>query len=306
MLWLTLVFLAQPASADEPSVNFGGSVQSDLRFRLFADQDATGPWYAPPDVPPDILRNQNTFNVNVKAKSGDYRGVVDLDFVLMGYPGEFGSLDDLSKRQVVEPHRIETRALYFEARDLFVNGLDLRVGHQIVQFGVGDQFNPTNTFNPNDVEDVLLFGDQMANMMVRADYAMGNWTATGVLIPVFKPSLIPSTGPLALTAIPRLPFYEDELRWRIHSESALGESLGYPTVIGDVIINTPEASLENMQFGFALGGFIGMQDLAFTYYNGFADIPGAVRTHTDQVTGEQCRNDNGTNCINGVLSNTVT
>ena len=37
--------------------------------------------------------------------------------------------------------------------DAGVSGLDLKVGHQVVQWGVGDQFNPTNTLNAENLED---------------------------------------------------------------------------------------------------------------------------------------------------------
>ena len=60
--------------------------------------------------------------------------------------------------------------MYIEARDLFVKGLDFRIGQQLVQWGVGDQFNPTNTLNANDVEDPLLFGEQQANLMALLEY----------------------------------------------------------------------------------------------------------------------------------------
>ena len=300
--------LGSVAVAQETTFDFSGRIQSDLRFRVLTHKDPVGPWYAPPEPPPDIIRNQNFLNTRMVAKNGKFRGVADIDIMLDGYPGPFEDLSDLSYRPVHEPIRLEADALYFEGRDLFVKGLDLRLGQQIVQFGVGDQFNPTNTFNANDVEDVLLFGDQMANIMARLDYAIGNsWTATAVLIPVFQPSLIPTTGPLALTEISRLPFQSDELRWRIHSEAALGkEAYGYPTIVGPVNILTPEPTPANMPFGFNLGGWVGMHDVAVSYYNGFADIPVSTATHTVQEVGEICKGPKERYCYDGLLVNDVT
>jgi hypothetical protein len=294
------------AQAQETKFDFSGRFQSDLRFRLLTGTDPVAPWWAPPDLPPNILRNQNVVNTRMVAKNGKFRGVAEFDFVLDGYPHEITALSQLSDRTVIEPLRIEAHALYIEGRDVGVKGLDLKIGQQIVQFGVGDQFNPTNTFNPNDVEDVLLFGDQMANIMARADYGIGNWTATGVLVPVFKPSLIPATGPLALSAIERLPFQSEELRWRIHSEASLGKTLGYPTIVGPVNVDLPEPSPETMQFGFNLGGFVGMHDVSMSYYNGFGDVPLATATHTTQEVGEICKGPKERHCINGLLVNEVT
>ena len=306
-MWVGLVVAWMGlAEASEPEYSFAGRIQHDLRFRILEERDPTGPWYDPPQLMPGINRNQLMLNTKFKVKSGRFRGVSDLDLVMIGYPATLNTLGDLSNRTLLEPYRLEFHGLYVEGRDMLVPGLDLRIGQQKVQFGVGDQFNPTNTFNPNDVEDVLLFGDQMANIMLRADYALGNWTATGVAIPVFKPSLIPSTGPLALASISRLPFYEEELRWRIHSEADLGKQLGYPTVIGDVKIQQPEPSLENMQYGFNIGGFVGMHDVALSYYNGFADVPIAVASHTTQTTDPRCRGRFEQQCIEGELLNNVT
>lgn len=329
VLWFAALGLAA-----EPTVDFSGRLQTDLRFTvlqptmegttgLFAPEPppahpnkavGSGPWFNPTQRPPSVVRNQNLLNVNLLAKSGNYRGRVDADLVMTGYPGvlgqpgQFYTLGDLSNRAMLEPVRLETHAMYLEARDLFVRGLDLRVGQQLVQFGVGDQFNPTNVFNPNDVEDVLQFGEQMGNIMARADYALGNWTATAVLIPVFKPSLIPATGPLALTKIPRLPFYEDDLRWRVHSEAALGRLQGYPTEVGEVNLQLPEATPANMPFGFNLGGMVGSHDLAVMYYNGFADVPIPTASHTTQEIFAEplCHGPSGIQCINGMLSNRVT
>ena len=312
---LIAVFMASGAHAQDAEVDMRGRFQSDLRFRVFHLDDPEGPWFNPNPPPPGVIRNQNMVNVNMLAKSGDFRGRADVDVVMtgypgnIGYPGEFNQLGDLASRSVLEPVRFETHSMYLEGRDVFIKGLDIRVGQQLVQFGVGDQFNPTNVFNPNDVEDVLMFGEQMGNIMARADYWLGgNWTATAVLIPVHKPSLIPQTGPLALTKIPRLPFYEDELRWRVHSEARLGRLQGYPTVIGDVNIQMPEASVQNMPFGFNLGGSIGMHDVAVMYYNGYADVPTATQTHTSQQVFDEplCQGQYGIKCINGLLVNEVT
>ncbi len=314
MLGLGALLFGAVAMAEEPSVDFGGRIQSDLRFRIFHLDEGSGPWFNPNPKPAGVVRNQNMVNLNMLAKSGKYRGKVDMDVVMTGYPGNIGypgevnKLSDLSSRSVLEPIRLETHAMYLEARDVGLKGLDLRVGQQLVQFGVGDQFNPTNVFNPNDVEVVLMFGEQMGNIMARADYALGNWTLTAVLIPVFKPSLIPQTGPLALTQIPRLPFYEDDLRWRVHSEAYLGKTLGYQTVVGDVNIDLPDTSVENMPFGFNLGGFVGTHDIAVMYYNGYADVPQATASHTSQeiFAEPMCRGEFGQQCINGLLRNNVT
>ena len=298
-----LVALSSATSqAQSPSIEFGGLIQSDLRFRILMDKDDPGPHYAPVEPLPQILRSQNLIKAKVLAKSGDFRGVADIDFVMTGYPLPVDDLQGLTLRQNLEPIRLETHAMYFESRNFLTKNLDLRVGQQLVQFGVGDQFNPTNTFNPNDVEDVLLFGDQMANIMARLDYTIQSWTLTGVLIPVFKPSLIPSSAPIGLSMVERLPFTEDDLRWRVHAEREAGVGFGFPVVVEQVTPNYPEPNLKNMQWGLRAGGMVGTQDLGLSYYRGFADIPVPVSTHTSQEIGEIC-NDRGNQCVDGRLIN---
>ena len=229
-----------------------------------------------------------------------------MDVVLTGYPASMSDVDDLSYRERIDPHRLEIHSLYIEGRDL-LPGMDLRIGQQLAQWGVGDQFNPTNNANANDVEDRLLFGDQLGNFMVRADYSMFmNWVFTGLVIPVFKPALLPSSGRLGLASVDRLPFWEDESRWRVHAERETAAMLfDTPTVVGTVDPNLPDPSFGNMQYMLRLGGWIGMQDVAVSYYKGFSDVPVATTTHTSQVVGEQCNPADEEDCIQGLLYNTV-
>ena len=148
--------LMSMATAAEPEIDFSGRFQTDLRFRVTEINNS--PWYSPTPYQPEVVRNQNIFKGRVEAKSGKFSGVAELDFVMIGTPDLVTGLDALSSRRTLDPFRIEAHAMYIEARDLFVKGLDFRIGQQLVQWGVGDQFNPTNTLNANDVEDPLLFG----------------------------------------------------------------------------------------------------------------------------------------------------
>jgi len=292
------------APSEELKVELGGQFQSDLRFRL--DTPDVGTWYNEADPIPGIARNQNLLKIKLNAESGRFAGVADIDLVFMGYPAQMDGISGLSQRQVIDPHRLEAHSLYIEGRDVFP-GMDLRIGQQLAQWGVGDQFNPTNTANANDVEDRLLFGDQLSNFMVRGDYTMfSNWTLSGLLIPVFKPALVPSSGVLGLMEVERLPFWEDEMRWRVHAErETAAELLTTPTVVSQVNPNMPESSLGNMQYMFRLGGWVGMQDVAVSYYNGFADVPQATTTHSTLVNNPECNPADEEECISGILHNTV-
>ena len=102
---------------------------------------------------------------------------------------------DLQNYNAVAPFTFEPQQLFVKGRDLFFKGFDLTVGNQIILWGVGDQFNPTNNLNANDLRDPLLFGKQQPNFMVKADYwARENLSFSAVLVPVFKPALLPASS----------------------------------------------------------------------------------------------------------------
>lgn len=290
---------------DPQVVDIGGEIVTDLRFATDEAPTAAFPQEAPVATA-DIPWSRTSLRVDGQARTGRFRAVFDVEGILLGAPQSGFGLAGLSDPLVVDPVRAEVDALYVEARDLLWRGMDLRVGQQLVQFGVGDQFNPTNTVNPNDVEDPLRFGEQAGNLMVRMDLTRGLTTLTGVLVPVMKPALVPASAPWGLTEIDRLPFVDPDLRWRLHAEKASAEDFGYPTVVSSTVVESPSADPANMQFFARLGTTVGSQDLGISYYHGFADTPVATATHTTQVTDPQCDPDRADACIDGVLSNAVT
>jgi hypothetical protein len=302
---------AAPAAPSQVSVGqfrftIGGYVQYDLRFR--PKRLEYGSYYQ--DVPDlsTLSRNELMTKLRVGAKTGNYGLQADVDFVIRAYPAA-EKLSELSQYNRVSPFRFEMHDLYLYGRDLFgAKGLDLRIGQQKVMFGVGDQFNPTNTINANDLEDILLFGDQVGNLMVRADYSpLWNLTFTGILIPVFKPAVLPSTGYLAQTP-DRYPFINDDLRYNLAAEQAFAaDNLGYPTIVRDVSLEHPEFSAANMQGFVRVAASLGGQDLALSYYNGRSDIPQPIKNTTSQEANAVCEDpdDPESECVNGVLASDV-
>lgn len=292
--------------------SFGGYGQYDLRFRPIVKD--FGPWYADQPDPPFLARNDFMIKVRGKVSHKKYGAQVDVDFAARAIPKPKG-LDDLSAYNSVSPFRVELHDLYVYARDLFgAKGLDVKIGQQKALFGVGDQFNPTNNVNANDLEDILLFGDQLGNAMIRADYSpLWNLTFTGILVPVFKPALLPNTGYLAQTP-DRYPFVDPQLRYNLAAEQAAGDQLfGYPTIVRSVALEMPELSAKNMQAFARIGGQLGGQDIAISYYNGFSDIPQPIRNTTTQVQAPACQDGSdpasppeGVACIDGVLASDVT
>src|SRR5262249_2326358 len=151
----------------------------------------------------------------------------------------------------VAPFSFEPQSVYVEGKNLFLKGLDLRVGNQTVLWGVGDQFNPTNNLNSDDLRDPLLFGKQQPNFMVKADYWINKtFSISGVLVPIFKPALLPMSATLGAADIQRMPFLDDTIRHRIESQFGYAAGLGYPTVVNSLTPVLPGPSADNMQFAF--------------------------------------------------------
>ena len=159
--------LAGGQARAEIEFNWGGHIKSDLRFRI--EEKRTGGWYDEYVLPVGVSRNENAAKLKMDVISGGWAGVLDLDFVFVGISEDVRNLGNMSLRGDVDPYRIEAHALFIEALDLF-EGFDLRIGYQKLLWGVGDQFNPTNNLNADDMEDELLFGDQQANAMIRLDW----------------------------------------------------------------------------------------------------------------------------------------
>lgn len=299
--------VAKPAFADdELSIKTRGRMQGDFQLRI--EDKSTGPYYDRHALPAGPEWARATFALGIDASYRQFKGVADLEIVANGFSTDVGGIGDLARMEKVDPVRIEVRNLYAEARNLFVDGLDLRVGQQVISWGVGDQFNPTNNLNPDDLRDRLLFGTQAGNFMLKADYwPVPDLAVTAVLVPVFKPALLPQSAVLGPAAIDRLPFVSDPLRWRTEAEMAASGLLGYPTIVEAANVELPERNLDNMAETVRIAGSIGGQDLALSYYRGRHDFPVPIANHTrlDRMAA-QCDPNSPSDCINGRLATTVT
>ena len=181
-------------------------------------------------------------------------------------------------------------------------GLDLKIGHQVVQWGVGDQFNPTNTLNAEKLDDPLKFGEQLPNLMVRADYALAPmWTLSGVVVPVFRPSSLPESSRIGIAFIDRMPVIEDQVRRDLQAKQAFSRDLGFPTIVDQINLSLPEASFGNMAAMARIAGAIGMTDVALSWYSGRSDMPQAIRNYTTLAATPQCHPERPEDCIKGYM-----
>ncbi len=293
-------------------LQWSGSVLTEVHYRTA--EMVMGAHYDRRVLPQQFSRNENSLNLRLRAGSDSIHGVADLDFDWMGFAENLSDLTHLGAPEIVSPYRLQAHELYVQGTDLFVSGLDLRLGQQTVAWGVGDQFNPTNNLNSSDLENVLLFGRQVANLMARVDYAITDiWSVSAVAVPIFKPALLPATGPLALTAVDRLPFLSEDLRWRLHSERELGRRVStsnpgddYPTVVTKITPVLPESTPENAQWALRIVGTMANQDVALSYYRGRTDFPVAVQNRVSQTNRAVCDPEFPEQCTLGFLETEVT
>ena len=295
-----LLTVCLPGRAAAVEVDFSGKIQTDLRLRPTSID--VGPYYGRLSIGSGVALNQNLLRAKVVAKEGNFTGVADLEFIWLGYSREIQDVTDLSRVDKVSPYFLRVKNLFVEAKDLGVKGLDLRVGQQVVAWGAGDQFNPTNNLNSTDLYDPLLFGELVPNLMVRMDYAFkGKWTLSGVLVPIFKPAILPSWGGIATAFPDRNPLTDDALRQRIQVEQAAAAVLGYPAVVGGAMPVLPKTSFNNMQGSVRLAGVIKEQDVALSYYVGRTDMPHPYLNVSHQVPGRVCDPTDATSCIDGTM-----
>lgn len=311
-------------AAAQFELSWGGRIQTDIRFRI--DDKELGDYWQRFELPLGIDRNENIFKLKLDASADRFSAVVDVDFVVIGIDSGVEEFGDLTLRRKIDPFRIEFHAAYLEAFDLFTEGFDVRLGMQKLMWGMGDQFNPTNNINADDVEDPLLFGDQQANIMLRVDYSpVDELQLTAVLVPIFRPALLPSSALLGIAAVDRLPPADLDVVHRLvveqrAAELPFDESIGYPTVVAKTQIDMPDISFDNMQFAFQLATVIGDQDISLNYYYGRNDVPIPIHNHTTQVTAEGgpyvpntdaytpylCDPEDSSRCVSGLLQTETT
>ncbi len=298
------VLLAAPSVFAEIQLNWSGMIRTDIRFRV--NDISVGKWYDRTDAGPGVSRNDNLFRLKLVADAGRFAGVAEVDFSYYGFALGLEGFEDIYRQEVIDAFRIEARAAYIQANNLLIDGLDLRIGQQVVAWGVGDQFNPTNVVNAPDLEDPLLFGEQLANVMVKLDYSpKGDLVFSALMVPVFRPALLPRTAPLGLSFAERLPFTNSALRYRVHTESWFVARQGFPTSVEGAQVITPDFSLENIQWAGRIAGNVLGQDLALMFYYGRSPIPQSFISVATLDSRARCNPIDPTDCIEGMVQSTT-
>ena len=257
-------------------IKFGGQIASDIRFRLGGEE-------VPPPSPTATVpypsqqrllkygfsRNENLIKAQLTLSICDrVKAVADVDFYWYGY-SDVNDIDAATLHERVDPYRLEANAAYVDIYKILPH-LDLRIGRQVVVWGTGDKFNPTNNLNTLDLSDPLLFGKAIANNMIRADWnPWGDLIVTAVWVPIFRPAQLPRTAPLAVTTPNRpAPVQEEFIR---SSLGAFAQAMP-PTQI-NVSRCSPIRRSRTRRSACASAGRFGGLDMSVSYYHGRWGIP---------------------------------
>jgi hypothetical protein len=257
-------------------VKFGGQIASDIRYRLGGEEVPPASPTAEVPYPSQqrllkygFSRNENLIKAQLTLSISDrVKAVADVDFYWYGY-SDVNDIDSATLHERVDPYRLEANAAYVDIYHILPK-LDLRIGRQVVVWGTGDKFNPTNNLNTLDLSDPLLFGKAIANNMIRADWnPWGDLILTAVWVPIFRPAQLPRTAPLEVTT-PNHPAPVQEAN--IRAQLGNFASLMPPSQI-NVYTMQPDPSIENSQVGVRLAGRVAGLDLSASYYHGRWGIP---------------------------------
>jgi hypothetical protein len=272
-----------PEDTEVEEYRWRGYVQSGIRFT--------------PDEAFDFLRSETTVASRLAARLGPHVAAlanVRLVFTERSEPADFAGL---TNRSLLDPWRVESDELFVEFRDLGLDGLDMRLGRQVVIWGTADRFHPTSNLNPLDVEDPLQFGESMGNQMLllrwRPDASAGDqddpwfdeFNLELVCVPVFKPAQLPNSASLAFTDQDELErrATSPELKGLIAKQKELMQE-GWTFAYQPAVI-LPEHDIRNVMAGGRLGFRLVGVDMSVSYFRGFDDFPRAEKV-TNQTLGK--------------------
>ncbi len=225
------------------SVGINGYIKTDNRLRM---DDHRYTW------------NENRLNLKFEGASSDkYHFFSEVRLRGFGFPDVTQSAD-LQRQEKDKVYRwgLQFREAYLDLYQFGLKNLDVRIGRQIISWGTADKLNPTSNLSPDDLEDIFNFGEQLGTNALKATYYAGDFTFTGVFVPVFTPATLPM-GDFA---------------------SAFSASMDLPAGMvlhnfNDSIILPDNKLSHTSQFAFKAGTSFFNYDFSISYFNGRDDLP---------------------------------
>ncbi len=166
------------AGSAQGTPELGGVLTSDNRWRPGGDDGYT--WNEVQlGLRLDVRREGAMFHAEPRVR---YSGFPDVQ-----------SSAELQDSDHIQPWRLEMYEAYVDLYGLVLDNMDIRIGKQRIAWGTADKLNVVDNLNPDDFEDILDLGRKIPTTAVRVDYYPGDFTVTGVVVPVFTPARFPSS-----------------------------------------------------------------------------------------------------------------
>lgn len=241
LLFFMLIFsLCFYLSATKCAAEVGWSGYFQTDNRLYLDGNGRYSW------------EEYRLDLKAEAQSVRTRFYSDLWVRSFGFPSPERTAD-LLREETLSPVSLSLREAYLDLYDFIWENLDLRIGRQRIPWGTGDMINPTDNLNPKDLEDMMDFGRHLSSDAIQATYYLGDFSVTGVYIPVFAPALLPAD------------------QWSTPDPVSFSPGIQIAEVREK--ISLPENKLREGIIGIKLSHYLFGYDLSLSYLYGRDDLP---------------------------------
>jgi hypothetical protein len=240
---LALSALAPASGAVAQTAQVGGFLSLDRRFEIGGDSVMVADFY-------------NRFRPELSvAPSQSVYLFASMDVRFYDFPTA-RSASDLEDAERVLPTELTLWEGYVQMYGFLVDGLDVRVGRQRVQWGTADELNPTDQLNAYDFSDLVNFTARVPTWAVLAEYYVRDLTLTGVWSPSVTAPIMPRGGGAALFggAAPEPPD-------------------GVRIVSLNDRIELPSRRLSNGLWALKVAGNAAGADYSFSYLSGYDGVP---------------------------------
>jgi hypothetical protein len=242
-LVLVLMPLAPTPRVLAQTARVGGFLSLDRRFEFGGDSVMVADFY-------------NRFRPELSAAPAeDVYLFASLDFRFYDFP-RVRSESDLGDVERHSPTDVTLWEGYVQLWNFLVDGLDVRVGKQRIQWGTADELNPTDQLNAYDFSDLVSFTARVPTWATLAEYYVGDLTLTGVWSPAVHPPIMSRGGGTA--------FFGG----------------GSPVASDGVSITSledrfelPSRRLANGLWAFKVAGNAAGADYSFSYVSGYDGVP---------------------------------
>jgi hypothetical protein len=238
-----LLLFSLPGAIMAQAPVIGGYLQLDRRLELGGDSVRIADFY-------------NRFRPEISSRLDPRLYVfasLDLRFYDFTTAGSTVDLEDVGRNF---PTELTVWEAYANLSGVLVDGLDVTIGKQRIQWGTADELNPTDQLNAYDFSDLTNFTARVPSWAARLEYYVADLRLEAVWLPTFHPPILPRGGSqLFLLSRP------------------LAAPQGATVRLDSDYLVFPSRSLGNGSFAAKLAGYAAGFDYSLSYFDGFDGLP---------------------------------